>query len=198
MTRRIVLLATLLLPTTLLAQAVKPAWGFRTRVQASGSAVGSEPVGYRVYSGITLGAALSRDLGRHFGVELAAATESREVNQAQIDGADLRLGSIELLPVNLLLQVRPGVGGRAHPYAGAGINLTVAWEKSGALDSQDVAPSIGPALQVGTDIDLAPSVLLNLDVRWNVLRTDIGPAGSGIATLKIDPMTFGVGLGFRF
>jgi outer membrane protein len=198
MIRRVAFVATMLLPATLWAQGATPAWVFRTRAQASGSSVSSEPIGYQVYSAITLGAALSRALGRYLGVELAAATESREVDQAQAGAPDLRLGSIELLPVNLLLQLRPTFGGRAHPYVGAGVNLTVAWEKSGTLDSRDVPPSVGPAVQVGTDIEVAPSVLLNFDVKWNALRTNIGEAGRTLAALKIDPMTFGLGLGFRF
>ena len=198
MPRSFALLATLLLPATLYAQGAGPRWTFRTRAQMSGSSVNSEPAGFHVYSGIALGAALSRELNRHVGIELAVATESREVDQAQASGPDLRLGSIELMPVNVLVQVRPLSRGRAHPYAGAGLNLTVAWEKSGALDSRDVSPSLGPALQLGTDLDLAPSVLLNVEVRWNLLRTDVGSGGTTLASLKIDPMTFGLGLGFRF
>jgi hypothetical protein len=32
----------------------------------------------------------------------------------------------------------------------------VAWEKSGALDSIDMARSVGPALQAGADFDPSP------------------------------------------
>lgn len=109
-----------------------------------------------------------------------------------------RLGSVELLPVHLLLQWRPRRAGAVHPYLGAGGNLTVCWEKSGVLDSTDLSPSVGPALQVGVDLDLSPSALLNLDIKWNAMRTNVESGETRIARLTLDPLAQGLGLGFRF
>ena len=91
----------------------------------------------------------------------------------------------------MLFQVHPWSGGRVRPYAGVGANLTVFYEKSGALDSTDLTPGVGVALQFGTDIVLSRSAVFNLDVRWNQLETDLETSGSRIARLSINPMTIG-------
>jgi outer membrane protein len=85
-----------------------------------------------------------------------------------------------------------------HPYAGAGVNLSVAWEKSGALDSTDMPASVGPAVQVGTDWELSSRALLNLDLRWNKLTADLANGETPLAKLKVDPVSLGIGVGFRF
>ncbi|MGD8868912.1 MAG: OmpW family outer membrane protein [Gemmatimonadales bacterium] len=173
-------------------------WTFRTNAIVTGNSDRSDPEGYKVYSSIGLQVGLDRALSRPLQLAITLATESREVDVAEETGPDTRLGSLELLPVNLLLQLRPRRGGRLHPYVGGGLNATFCWEKSGQLDSLDVAPSFGPALQLGLDLDLSSYILLNLDLRWNTLRPEITSAGAETVTLKIDPLTFGIGVGFRF
>jgi outer membrane protein len=171
---------------------------FRTRVVAAGSSDHSDPPGYTVYSAFAVEAGFNWAPHPLFAVEIDARTESREVDVASpIGGEDVRLGSIELLPLNLLAQYRPLPGGALHPYVGAGVNLTTAWEKSGALDSTRITTGIGPAVQLGLDIDLSSSVLLNLDARWNLYRPKLENAGQHVATLKVDPISLGIGLGFR-
>jgi outer membrane protein W len=41
-------------------------------------------------------------------------------------------------------------------------------------------------------------VLFNFDLRWNTLQTDIENHGAQLAQIKIDPITLGAGIGFRF
>ena len=130
--------------------------------------------------------------------ELTIRTESREVDSLVASGEDRRLGSLELLPLNLLLQARPFGGGGVRPYAGAGMNLTVAWEKSGTLDSTDMPGSVGPALQAGVDIDLASDVLLNVDVKWNSLTAKLENGGVPLTDIRMDPIALGLGVGFGF
>jgi len=188
-------------PLGLAAQTTTPQvrpWVFSTRVIATGSSDESEPAGYKVYSAFSIEAGLRRRLTRALGVELAVRTESREVDSLFPPGEDRRLGSLELLPIDLLLQLHLPTGGSVHPYAGAGVNLTVAWEKSGVLDSLDMPGSVGPALQVGTDVDLSSYALLNVDLRWNTLRAELDNAGTRFTRLKIDPVSLGIGVGFRF
>jgi len=85
-----------------------------------------------------------------------------------------------------------------RPYAGAGMNLTVAWEKSGTLDSTDMPGSVGPALQAGVDIDLASDVLLNVDVKWNSLTAKLENGGVPLTDIRMDPIALGLGVGFGF
>ncbi len=188
-------------------------WFFATRVALSGTSDESDPQGITIYSGVALEAALRRDLGRRFAAELSARTESREVDRDTGAEEVERLGSLEFLPLTLTLQYHPKVRGRFHPYVGAGANLTVAWEKSGFLDTYDVEPHVGPALQLGADIvlrgpkgarvpglnvTLGPSAVLNLDLRWNTLTTAIARNGEDFASVTIDPLTLAAGIGLSF
>jgi outer membrane protein len=100
-----------------------------------------------------------------------------------------------------LSSLQSPLGASAPACAGgsrAGANLTVAWEKSGTLDSTDRAGSVGPAVQVGVDWELSSRALLNLDVRWNRLTAELENGGTPLAKLRIDPLSLGIGVGFRF
>lgn len=173
-------------------------WTFRTRAVLSGNSYESEPEGFTAFSGIGLEAAVTRDLRRCLSLETSLRTESREFDRDLPNGTRERLGSLELLPVTVTVQYRPKLGGGIQPYAGAGANLTVAWEKSGVLDSLDVGAHLGPALQAGVDFGLGGAALLNFDLRWNTLTTDITDGDTPYAKVKIDPITLGIGVGFRF
>lgn len=48
------------------------------------------------------------------------------------------------------------------------------------------------------DIPLSGNLYLNLDVKKVYIRTDVSVAGANRGTFKIDPVLFGVGLGWRF
>lgn len=174
------------------------AWTFHTSAFISGNSDDSDPAGYTVYSGIGLTAGIQRQISNRFALDLSARTESREVDLAQAAGTDLRLGSLELLPVTLVLKWRPPVGGAVRPFIGAGLNVTVAWEKSGVLDSMDVSPGVGPALQLGADFALSPTMLFTVGVGWNAYSTDVSTNGTPVATLKVDPVLLTTGIGFRF
>jgi outer membrane protein len=176
----------------------QPPWSFRSRVVFTANSHESEPAGFEVHSAIALEVALHRRIARSFATELTVHTESREVEFTGGPGPTQRLGSLELLPVSFLVQFHPWGDAKVRPYAGAGFNLTVGWEKSGVLDSMDVSPHVGPAVQAGADLDLSRSVLLNFDLRWNTLTTDLSADGVQYARLKIRPLTIGMGLGFRF
>jgi outer membrane protein W len=175
-------------------------WTFRTHVVLTGSSdvASSEPEGYKVYSAFTLDAAVQRTIGSQFALELGLRTESREVTLAESGSAELPLGSVEALPVNLVFQFRPDIGDKIRPYVGAGLNLTVVWEKAGALDSTDLSPSLAPVVQAGADVRLTPRVVFNVDVKWNPWRTDLEDDGVTVAHLRVDPLALGIGVGFRF
>ena len=188
-------------PSAAAAQTAGPPdqrWAFLTRALVTGSSDESTPPGYKVFSAVTLEAGVRRTFGRCIGAELTVRTESREVDSLVPSGEDRRLGSLELLPVDLLFQFRLPTGGSVHPYAGVGVNLTVAWEKSGALDSVDMAGSLGPAVQLGTDVDLSSSALLNANLKWNSMTADLERGGTPLTSLNVDPLSLGVGVGFRF
>lgn len=194
------LLGAFSLPSNLNAQALgspTPRWIFRTRAFVAAGSHASKPAGYKAYSGLGLEIGLDRYLSRQFALAATLRTESREVDSIPAAGPRLRQGSLEFLPATLLLQWRPRSRG-LQPYFGAGAALTVAWEKTGILDSLDVAPAFGPALQAGLDIPLSPSALFNVDMRWHGQRSRVRLKGARLFRIDVDPLSLGLGVGFRF
>ena len=45
---------------------------------------------------------------------------------------------------------------------------------------------------------MAKDVYLNFDVKKVYIKTDVSAAGNKIGTFKVDPVLFGIGLGWRF
>jgi outer membrane protein W len=181
------------------ASVVSP-WKVHMRLAVSGDSHSSEPQGYTVYSGIALGGAFTRDVqGPRVSTEVSFALESREVNGPGPTD-DERLGSLEMLPVNLTIRWRPRQNRDAgfQPYVGGGLNVTTTSEKSGALDSTDVPVSVGPVVQLGLDIAVSRRALVNIDAKWNTLSATIERFRGGEPSVHIDPMTlaFGVAVGF--
>jgi len=193
------LLAALVVPAVAVAQAPGHAehpWTIRTRALLVGANAESDPVGLEVYSAVAVEADISRRFGRHFAAELILATLSHEVTSTA-GPEEEPLGSVELLPPTLLLQYHILPDARVHPYVGAGVNLTIFYEKSGALDALDFATRVAPAAQVGVDFDLSDRMLLNLDLKWIWLETTIEDAGTRVADLTINPFVIGLGVGWR-
>lgn len=165
----------------------------------AGSSDRSEPEGYMIYSAPSIEPSVCRKLSEIFSVEMNVRTESREVDFTNpLLPDDIPLGSVELLPVTVLLKAYLPSKRVFHPYAGAGMNVTFCWEKSSALNSLDLTPSFGHAIQLGMDIAVSTVIFLNFHTGWNLLRTNLKVQGNKIATFTLDPVSLGAGLGFRF
>jgi len=112
-----------------------------------------------------------------------------------------KIGTFKHLPPTLTAQWRFLPGGTVNPYLGAGLNLTLISDvklASGALDLDK--SSVGLALQAGADFKLAPNWYLNVDVKYVQIKSDVKVAATGakVTTVKVDPMLYGVGVGYRF
>lgn len=173
-------------------------WSFQTRLVMTGSSDVSEPAGYTVYSAFSIEPTLTRRISSGFSVAFNVRTESHEVDFKDSSDSEIPLGSIELLPLNLFLQFDLIHSAKARMYIGAGANLTFCWEKSGELNSSDLPPSLGPALQLGTDLNISKAIFMNLNIGWNALQMDIESAGTKVSNLKMDPINLGIGLGYKF
>jgi outer membrane protein W len=198
---RAVWLALMLVPATVAGQNQDAAgdWRFFVRATLSGNSAESSPDGYVIYSGLAIEGAIARDLTDMFAIELSLRTESREV-----DGPETlpepALGSLEALPVSLTLKWQPrgGSGTVFQPYAGAGLNMTYVWEKSGALDSTDPPIALNPVGQLGADLVLSPRFRLTLDVKWHPLDVEMKGLAAPAPKVTIDPLILGAGFGFAF
>ena len=100
-------------------------------------------------------------------------------------------------------------GGLFNFYFGAGINFTLFYSYDLSDDlaglgvtSLDFDNSFGLAGNVGLDINLGENLLLNADVKYIQIGTDVdfmvGGDVLGTVGVDIDPWVFGVGVGWRF
>ena len=113
-----------------------------------------------------------------------------------------------MLPPTLTLQYHFLPDAKIRPYVGAGINYTIYYSTKASDElvkaigptSVHMNDSVGYALQAGTDIDITKKVFLNLDVKYIGMKTTarLNTGGAiNTARIDIDPLVFGVGLGFR-
>lgn len=107
------------------------------------------------------------------------------------------IGSLKHLPPTLMAQYHFDATG-FKPYVGAGVNYTRFSSVSLPAGVDIKRNSWGPALQAGVDIPLGGKLYLNLDVKKVYIRTDVSAGGTGLGKFKVDPILFGLGLGWRF
>jgi outer membrane protein W len=174
------------------------AWSFQTSAILTGTSLRSEPDGYKVYTALALEVGVTRELRRSLRLRLTGALESREVELLRPDVPKVNLGSLEMLPLNAVVEWHPRQHGRWRPYVGAGVNASVFWEKSGALDSMRVAPSVGPTVALGFEVPLRPATFFVVGYKWNRLTTTLDVDGVRQARLEVHPSTFSAGVAFRF
>jgi outer membrane protein len=108
-------------------------------------------------------------------------------------------GKVDHLPPTLSLQWHFPFGDRWKPYVGAGINWTMF--SNAHVDAPvnvSLDDSIGLALQTGIDIALTEKWLLNFDVRYIHITSDAHVNGVNVGTVDINPMVYGVNVGYRF
>jgi outer membrane protein len=119
--------------------------------------------------------------------------------EVTLEGTDI--GSFKHLPPSLVAQYHFLPGQTLDPYVGAGVNFT--WISSvhllnGAADLQKT--SFGGVLDVGGDYNIDKRWFLNADVKYVVpLQSDVSVVGVGkVTTAKLDPLLYGIGVGYRF
>lgn len=146
----------------------------------------------------------------NIGFELiAATTKHHATGTTGTTGTIGRLASTWVLPPTLTVQYHLAPEGKIRPYVGAGINYTIFYsEKPSAALETAVGPtkvsmksSFGWAAQAGFDVDLNKKMFLNFDVKYIDIRTTarLSTTAIGVQNVKINlnPLVFGVGLGFR-
>lgn len=147
---------------------------------------------------------------KNIAAELILATGTRHDVKISGGGIDQPLGSVNLLPPTLTLQWHFMPDQMFDPYVGAGVNYTRFMDKSltGSAGAIAGAPikvetnSFGAALQAGFDINLKDGWLINADVKYAWIDTDVKLNNAGtwvkIDDLDINPWVFGIGVGKKF
>jgi outer membrane protein W/outer membrane protein OmpA-like peptidoglycan-associated protein len=146
---------------------------------------------------------------KHIGTELLVAWPfTHGVDVKVPGGGDFRAAHVDVLPPVLSLNWHFNPDGMWRPYIGAGVNYTMfsGEEVRGPLSQAGVGSlslddSFGPSGQVGIDIG-EREWFLNLNVRWIDIDADAEVSteeGTGdLGTIEIDPMVYGVHVGYRF
>jgi outer membrane protein len=134
------------------------------------------------------------------------------------DGVDtvsgkVGIAEVEHLPPTFSLQYHFIPDGNFQPYVGAGVNWTTFFSEKVSSDASDLGivslqldDSIGFAAQVGADWLMGDRWLVNLDLRWINIETDVtgtldvgtGPETGELGTVKIDPLVYSLNIGYRF
>jgi outer membrane protein len=115
------------------------------------------------------------------------------------------IGTVSVLPPDIMAQWHFLPDGAFDPYVGAGVNITwltnvqlrqPALVESLGLDTNKI--SVAPALQVGMDYKIDKHWVANLDVKKEWMSFDLKSAGTKISTLTVDPWLFSIGVGYKF
>ena len=133
-------------------------------------------------------------INRNVALELALTAPQRQTVSSQ----GLEVGSFKQHPTVLMLQYHftdlPGY----RPYLGLGLAYT-------RLSSTNLPASVttdnhswGGAMQLGVDIALDRNWMVNLDVRKLYAKSDVYANSVSLGNYKLDPVVYGLGLGYRF
>lgn len=146
-----------------------------------------------------------------FDVPMPARHDIQVRNAALAAVVPETIGSVQMMPLMLLLQYNLMPTGKIQPYVGIGGHYTLFSNSttSGALQNAYALTSDlkfsnkgGLAMQAGADFALGESWFLNIDVKYLNLKTDISfsstKKGTGHIDFEINPLIFGIGFGKKF
>lgn len=139
------------------------------------------------------------DISYFFTPNIAAELVLTVPQKHDLRAGRTQIGTLRHLPPTLTAQYHFAPNGAIRPYVGAGINYTrfssVHLPAGVGIDRN----SFGGALQLGVDIPLPyKNLILNFDVKKVYIKTDVSAGGAKIGSFKVDPVLFGIGLGWRF
>lgn len=110
-----------------------------------------------------------------------------------------RLASTQHLPPTLSLQYHPLADGVIDPFVGIGVTRTMFFREALAGGARlQLSNTVGYAFQGGVDWHFAPAWFAGIDLRYLQIEPDASVNGAPIGKVKIDPIAYGVNLGYRF
>ncbi|MEQ1437840.1 OmpW family outer membrane protein [Fontimonas sp. SYSU GA230001] len=132
----------------------------------------------------------------HLALDILAALPFKHDLTANGD----KIGSATHLPPTVSLQYHFAPGGRIDPYVALGVNYTMFWDTK--LDdgtALDLDNSFGLAGQIGVDFAVAPKWVVGADLRYIDIDTDADIGNGAVkTTVEIDPLVYGINVGYRF
>lgn len=133
---------------------------------------------------------------RNFTVDVLASLPY--THDIKLNGS--KVGSTQHLPPTVSLQYHPITDSPFDPFIGVGINYTMFFNTSLNIPgaSLDLKNTWGYALQGGVDYKLDRNWRVGADVRYIQIEPDAYINGTNIGTVKIDPLAYGVTVGYAF
>ncbi len=91
---------------------------------------------------------------------------------------------------------------KVSPFVGAGINYTRFFDTKGTGPLQGTVVKIdnswGAAAHAGLDVKLSPAWLFTADVRWMKIGGHVHVNGTDVGNARVNPLVYGVSVGYRF
>lgn len=134
----------------------------------------------------------------NLGLEVLGAVPFQ--HDVKLNGA--KAASVKQLPPTVSLQWHFLPDGKVDPFVGLGVNYTrfFSIDEKGPLSGArlDLDDSWGVAAHAGVAFAFAERWSLTADLRWIRIRTDAKVDGAKVGTVDIDPLVYGVAVGYRF
>jgi outer membrane protein len=134
----------------------------------------------------------------NLGVEVLAALPFKHT--LYLNGA--KAATFEHLPPVVSLQYHFNTNGTVSPFIGAGLNYTLVFNEKtyGPLAGTklSIGDSFGLAAHAGVDFKLNDKWLFTVDARYIGLGVDAKVNGAKVGKVHVDPMVYGVAVGYRF
>ena len=134
---------------------------------------------------------------RSFAVDVLAALPF--TNDISLNGT--KVGSTQDLPPTVTLQYHPMIDSAFDPFVGVGFNYTMFFntQLSGAPGVLDLKNTWGYALQGGLDYKFRGTPWrVGADIRYIEIQPKAYLSGTEFGTVKIDPLAYGISVGYSF
>lgn len=152
----------------------------------------------KVDSSVRPSVSLEYRITPNLGVEVLGALPFE--HEVRLNGG--KAASVKHLPPTLSLQWHFLPDGRIDPFVGLGANYTrfFSIDERGPLAGTrlQLEDSWGVAAHAGVAFALQERWSLTLDARWMRIRTDAKVDGAKVGTVTVDPLVYGVAVGYRF
>lgn len=141
---------------------------------------------------------IGRSLDDHWAIELLASAPFNHT--VSLNGAQAL--DFKHLPPTVTAQYYFAPESKINPFLGLGVNYTLTFDESerGPLAGTRtrVGNSFGPALHAGLVFDTGRAWQVIADLRWADIDADVSVDGDDVGTVHVDPLVYGVYVGWRF
>ena len=138
------------------------------------------------------------DVSYFFTPNIAAELVLTYPQKQTVKAGGVEIGSFKHLPPTLSVQYHFTDLGAFKPYLGAGLNYTHISSVNLPAGVDIKRNSYGLSVGAGFDYEIQKNVYFNVDVKKVQIKTTVSAGGSDLGKFKVDPLLFGVGVGFRF